>query len=81
MNRLVLAVAVAVILMLVLSLVVGLVAAAGALRANVIEAVTGETPESRIEADVDAVANGDEGAALAVWELPIGTWGVASQRD
>ncbi|MGC9522047.1 MAG: hypothetical protein ACP5HG_09220 [Anaerolineae bacterium] len=44
--------------------------AGGALRATVVEHLRGETPEAKIEAYVDAVLRGDEGAALAAWKAP-----------
>jgi hypothetical protein len=42
------------------------------LRATIQETLTNESPEAKIRAYVQAVARGDEGAALNVWELPTG---------
>jgi hypothetical protein len=41
-----------------------------ALRATVIERISGETPEAKIEAFGRAIARGDEQTARNVWELP-----------
>ena len=70
MNRLLKAVVVIVVLSLPFWLGAELLPAAGALRATVIETVTGETPEAKIADYVNALAREDKEAALAVWELP-----------
>lgn len=40
--------------------------------AAVVETLTGETPQAKIEQYVHALARGDQAQALALWELP--TW-------
>ncbi|HEX5417311.1 MAG TPA: hypothetical protein VFZ25_16725 [Chloroflexota bacterium] len=42
------------------------------------ERLTGETPSAKVDAYVEAVARGDETAALARWELP--TWNLPNER-
>lgn len=39
-------------------------------RADLVEAVTNERPEAKVDAFLRATAAGDETAALAVWEIP-----------
>ena len=41
-----------------------------ALRANVVEQLTGETPEAKIDTYVRAILRGDTESAYAAWELP-----------
>lgn len=50
-----------------------------ALRAAVIEQISGETPQARIAAYVRALARGDEKAVLDAWELP--TWELPRGRS
>jgi hypothetical protein len=50
-----------------------------ALRATVVEQLTGETPEARIDAYVQAVLRGDAQSALTAWELP--DWDLPAGRS
>jgi hypothetical protein len=50
-----------------------------ALRANLVERLTGETPQAKIDAYVQALLHGVEQSALAAWELP--DWALPAERS